>query len=74
MSLTLFHTSYSRFQALEIIREHTFRDAVDDSSHLPFSYCRELADIAYEFYLKQSNAEIEIELARLTGEEPKVTD
>ena len=72
--ITLFHTTYSRFQALEIIRERTYQDAVDDPEFLPFAYCRHLADCAYEFYLKQSNVELEIQLSRLNGDIPTVTD
>jgi len=74
MPLTLFHTKYTRFQALEIIRERVYEDAVDDPECLPFAYCRHLADCAYEFYLKQSNVSLEIELSRISGDIPTVID
>ena len=74
MPLTLFHTKYTRFQALEIIRERVYEDAVDDPECLPFAYCRHLADCAYEFYLKQSNVQLEIELSRINGDIPTVID
>lgn len=74
MNISLFHTTYSRFQALEIIREQAFQDAIDDSRCLPFSYCRQLADSTYEFYLKQTNVCLEIELTRLSGDIATVTD
>mgnify|MGYP001195089141 CR=1 FL=1 len=72
--IPLFHSTYSRFQALEIIKEQTYQNAVDDPNCLPFAYCRQLADSIWEFYLKQSNVQIEIELSRLTGEKPTVID
>lgn len=74
MNTSLFHNNYTRFQALEIIREQTYQDAVDDPKCLPFAYCRRLADCAYEFYLKQSNLSLEIELSRISGDIPTVID
>ncbi len=73
-NMVLFHTHYSRYQALEIIREQAFRDAVDDGHHLPFSYCQHLADCTYQAFQHKHNAHLEFELARLTGERPTVTD
>ena len=72
--MVLFHTHYSRHQALEIIREQAFRDAVDEGPHLPFSYCQHLADCTYQAYQRKSNVYLEFELARLSGERPTVTD
>ena len=74
MVSTLFHSTYSRCEALEIIKEAKYQDAVDDPQCFPFAYCRQLADATWEFYYKQSDVELEKELARLTGEEPTVTD
>ena len=74
MTVTAFHTSYTRYQALEIIREQAFRDAVNDDYHLPFSYCQDLADCTYQAYKDEPSVLLEFELARLTGECPTVTD
>jgi hypothetical protein len=74
MNTSLFHTNYTRSEALEIIKARVYEDAVDDPECLPFAYCRHLADCAYEFYLKQSNVSLEIELSRISGDIPTVID
>ena len=74
MNTSRIHATYSREEALEIIRAETEQESVDDLEVLPFSYCRHLADQAHEFYLKQSNQTIEDELGRFTGDQPTVTD
>ena len=74
MNTSRIHATYSREEALEIIRAETEQESVDDLEVIPFSYCRHLADKAFEFYLKQSNQTIEIELSRFTGDFPTVTD
>ena len=74
MNTSRIHATYSRFEALEIIREQTEQASIDDPAVLPFSYCRHLADKAHEFYLNQSNQTIEDELGRFTGDQPTVTD
>ena len=74
MKTSQFHTNYTRFEALEIIKARVYEDAVDSPKCLPFTYCRHLADCAYEFYLKQSNFELEFEVSRINGDIPTVID
>ena len=67
----LFHTTYSRYDALEIIREQAFRACSEEGDS--FWECHNTAKGVYKFYLKCSNKVLEGQLEDLFGERPTVT-
>ena len=72
MNPTLWHNSYTRYEALEIIREQAFRAEVDEGES--FMDCHNTAEHVYKFYLKVSNQALEGELEDIFGLRPLVTD
>lgn len=66
----LFHTEYSRFQALEIIRENEYQ--VNRSSGESEGISNQCADAIYRFYSKSSNAVLEGCLEDIYGQRPVI--
>jgi len=72
MAKTMWHTSYTRYQALEIIRQNAFEAESEQGES--FSDCHDTAEHIYKFYLKGSNKVLEGQLEDILGERPTVTD
>jgi len=72
MAKPMFHTSYTRYQALEIIRQDAFEAEVNDGES--FMDCHNTAEHIYRFYFKGSNKVLEGQLEDIFGERPSVTD
>ena len=68
----LFHDSFTRFQALEIIRENEFRALKNEGED--DSIANKCADALHSMYSKLSNAAIEGCLEDLYDFRPNVTD
>ena len=68
----LFHTSYSRLQALNIIRENAFRETARDGEDLDI--CTYTADKMFDFYQGRSNAVIAGALEDIHGYRPVIND
>lgn len=71
MSL-LIHNTYSRYDALEIIREQAFRACSEEGDS--FQECHETAESVYKFYLKGSNKVLEGQLEDIFNYRPTVTN
>ena len=69
---TMFHTSYTRYQALEIIRQTAFEAESEQGES--FSDCHDTAEHVWRFYFKGSNKVLEGQLEDIFGERPVVTD
>ena len=72
MAKTMWHTSYTRYQALEIIRQDAFEAEAKQGE--AFNDCHWVAEHVYKFYLKGSNKVLEGQLEDIFGERPTVTD
>lgn len=72
MTVTMWHTSYTRHQALEIIREQAFM--AENEAGESFMTCSDTAEFVYKFYLKGSNKVLEGQLEDIFGERPIVTN
>ena len=72
MAKTMWHTTYTRYQALEIIRQTAFEAESEQGES--FSDCHDTAEHIYKFYLKGSNKVLEGQLEDIFGERPTVTD
>ena len=67
----LFHTEYSRFQALEIIRENEFQVNYKDGESE--SICNQCADAMWKFYSRTSDAVIAGCLEDIFGQRPLIS-
>ena len=67
----LFHTEYSRFQALEIIRENEYQ--VNHKDGESESICNQCADAMWKFYSRTSDAVIAGCLEDIFGQRPIIT-
>ena len=72
MAKTMWCTTYTRYQALEIIRQTAFEAESEQGES--FSDCHDTAEHVYKFYLKVSNKVLEGQLEDILGERPTVTD
>lgn len=68
----MLHTEYTRYQALEIIRENEFKvNRLDGETETISNQC---ADAMWNFYSRTSNAVIAGCLEDIYGERPVITD
>ena len=67
----MFHTEYSRFQALEIIRENEFQDNIREGEDESIS--NKCADAMWKFYSRTSNDVIAGCLDDYYGDRPIIT-
>jgi len=67
----LFHNTYSRYDALEVIREQAFRACSEEGES--FQECHETAEGVYQFYLRCSNKVLEGQLEDIFNYRPTVT-
>ena len=72
MTATMCHTTYTRYQALEIIREQAFQAEARDGES--FWDAHNTAELVYKFYFKGSNQVLEGQLEDIFGERPTVSD
>ena len=70
--MILFHDTYSRYQALEIIREQAFRACLEEGES--FQECNDTANGVYKFYLKASNKVLEGQLEDIGNYRPTVVN
>ena len=71
-NVMLYHTSYSRFQALNIIRENAFQETAQEGES--FATCTDTADRMFDFYQGRSNAVIAGALEDIHGYRPVIND
>ena len=69
-TMILFHTSYTRFQALEIIRENAFRE---ERNSEPEDIANKVADEVFYFYQRCSNHVIAGQLQDIANTDDQIT-
>ena len=68
--MTLFHTSYTRLQALKILRENAF---IEERNSEPENIANKVADAVYDFYQRCSDRVIEGQLQDISKSDEQIT-